>query len=99
MGQDYKVFVHFQDEGQTTMWAQHDGDPVEGFTPTTRWLPGEMVADDHTLLLPLDAPPGRYKLFAGMYEWETVRNLTILTPEAASPNNRILLGEVEVVAP
>jgi hypothetical protein len=99
MGQDYKVFVHFQDEGQTTMWAQHDGDPVEGFTPTTRWLPGEMIADEHALLLPLEAPPGRYKLFAGMYEWEMVRNLTILTPEAASPNNRILLGEVEVVAP
>jgi hypothetical protein len=99
MGQDYKVFVHFQDEGQTTMWAQHDGDPVEGLTPTTRWLPGEMIADEHALLLPLEAPPGRYKLFVGMYEWETVRNLTILTPEAASPNNRILLREVEVVAP
>jgi hypothetical protein len=99
MGQDYKVFVHFQDEGQTTMWAQHDGDPVEGFTPTTRWLPGEVIADDHALFIPLEAPPGSYKLFAGMYEWETVRNLTILTPEAASPNNRILLKEVEVLGP
>jgi len=86
------------DQGLTTMWAQHDGDPVEGFTPTTRWLPGEVVADRHVLHIPPEAPPGSYKLFTGMYEFETVNNLTILTPEAASPSNRILLQEVEVVA-
>jgi hypothetical protein len=97
MSQNYKVFVHFMDEGLTTMWAQHDGDPVEGFTPTTRWLKGEIVADHHALHIPLEAPPGRYKLFTGMYEFETMLNLTILTPEAASPNNRIFLGDVEVI--
>ena len=99
MSQNYKVFVHFMDQGLTTMWAQHDGDPVEGFTPTTRWLSGEVVADRHALYIPPEAPSGTYKLFAGMYEWETVRNLTILTPGAASPNNRVLLAEVEVVSP
>ncbi|MCJ7620762.1 MAG: hypothetical protein MUP64_11165, partial [Anaerolineae bacterium] len=97
--QNYKVFVHFMDQGLNTMWAQQDGDPGEGFTPTTRWLSGEVVADHHALYIPPETPPGTYKLFTGMYEWETVRNLTILTPEAASPNNRIPLGEVEVVAP
>jgi len=97
--QNYKVFVHLMDQGLTTMWAQQDGDPGEGFTPTTRWLSGEVVADHHALYIAPETPPGTYKLFTGMYEWETVRNLTILTPEAASPNNRILLGAVEVVAP
>jgi hypothetical protein len=97
--QNYKVFVHLMDQGLTTMWAQHDGDPGEGFTPTTRWLSGEVVTDHHSLYIPPETPPGTYKLFTGMYEWETVRNLTILTPEAASPNNRVPLGEVEVVAP
>jgi hypothetical protein len=99
MSQNYKVFVHFTGGDSTTMWAQHDGDPVEGFTPTTRWLPGEVIADRHALYIPPEAPAGTYKLFTGMYEWETVRNLSILTPDAASPNNRIFLGEVEVVAP
>ena len=99
MSQNYKVFVHLMDEGQTTMWAQHDGDPGGGFTPTTRWLEGEVVLDLHTLTLPRETPPGTYTLFTGMYEWETVRNLTILTPGEAAANNRILLGEVEVVAP
>jgi hypothetical protein len=99
MSQNYKVFVHFTDAGSITMWAQDDGEPVEGFTPTTRWQSGEIVVDHHALEVPPDAPPGTYKLFTGMYEWETVRNLIILTPGAASPNNRILLGEVEVVSP
>jgi hypothetical protein len=98
MSENYKVFVHFMDEGSTTMFAQQDGDPVEGFTPTTRWLPGEIVADHHELHIPPEAPPGTYKLFTGMYEFDTMRNLTILTPEAASPNNRILLEDVEVVS-
>jgi len=97
--QNYKVFVHLMDQGLTKMWAQQDGDPGEGFTPTTRWLYGEVVADHHPLYIPPETPPGTYKLFTGMYEWETVRNLTILTPEATSPNNRMPLGEVEVVAP
>jgi hypothetical protein len=97
MSQNYKVFVHFMDEGPTTMWAQHDGDPVEGFTPTTRWLEGEIVADHHALYIPPEAPSGRYKLFTGMYEFETMRNLTILTPEAASPNNRVFLQDLEVM--
>jgi hypothetical protein len=97
MSQNYKVFVHFMDEDLTTMGAQHDGDPVEGFTPTTRWMAGEIVVDHHALYIPPEAPPGRYKLFTGMYEFETMRNLTIATPEAASPNNRIFLQDVEVV--
>jgi hypothetical protein len=97
--QNYKVFVHLMDQGLTTMWSQQDGDPGEGFTPTTRWMAGEVVVDEHALYIPPETPPGTYKLFTGMYEWETVRNLTILTPEAATPNNRILLGEVGVVSP
>jgi hypothetical protein len=97
MSQNYKIFVHFMDQDLTRMWAQHDGDPVEGFTPTTRWLPGEIVADRHALSIPGDAPPGDYRLFAGMYEFETMRNLTILTPEEATPGNRIVLQDVEVL--
>lgn len=99
MSENYKVLVHFMDEDSTTMWAQHDGDPVEGFTPTTRWMAGEIVADHHALYIPPEAPPATYKLFTGMYEFDTMRNLTILTPQGSSPNNRIFLQQVEVVSP
>jgi hypothetical protein len=98
-GQDYKTFVHLTDAAVTQQPSQHDGDPGGGFTPTTRWLPGELVPDAHPLSLPTDLAPGRYLLWAGMYEHDTVRNLTIRSSEAPSADNRVLLGEIEVVAP
>lgn len=100
--QDYKAFVHLTDAAMTRQPAQHDGDPGAGYTPTTRWLPGEVVADAHSLRLPADLPPGRYRLWAGMYQYENgaVRNLAVeagSTPDVTVADNRILLGEVEVV--
>ena len=99
LDQDYKAFVHLTDAGVTHQPAQHDGDPNSGFTPTTRWLPGELVPDTHHLDLPADLEPGRYRLWAGMYQHETVRNLTILSSESPTADGRILLGEIEVTAP
>lgn len=94
MTEDYKVFVHLMDEEQTKMWAQHDGDPVLGFTPTTRWMAGEFIVDRHQLVLPKETPPGSYGIFTGMYEYETVQNLTVL--EGGMPGNRIPLVLIEV---
>lgn len=92
MGEDYKVFVHLMDGDK--MWAQHDDDPVLGFTPTTRWMAGELIVDRHELVLPQETPPGSYRIFTGMYEYETMRNLTVL--EGGGPDNRIPLGLIEV---
>jgi hypothetical protein len=97
--QDYKAFVHLTDTAMTRQPAQHDGDPNDGFTPTTRWLPGELVPDTHQLQLPADLEPGRYQLWAGMYEHETVRNLAILSSETPTADGRVLLGEIEVTSP
>jgi len=94
MTEDYKAFVHLVDEEETKMWAQHDDDPVLGFTPTTRWMAGEVIVDHHTLVLPKEAPPGSYRILAGMYEYEGVRNLIVL--EGGAPDNRIPLSLIEV---
>jgi hypothetical protein len=96
--QDYKTFVHLTDAALTQQPSQHDGDPGSGFTPTTRWLPGELVPDAHPLTLPTDLAPGRYLLWAGMYEHDAVRNLAVRSSEALAADNRVLLGEIEVVA-
>jgi hypothetical protein len=97
--QNYKAFVHLTDEAMTRQPAQHDGDPNGGFTPTSRWLPGEIVPDIHQLRLPADLEPGRYRLWAGMYEHGTVRNLAILSSETPTADGRVLLGEIEVTSP
>ncbi len=91
------MFVHLLGpDGQVV--AQHDGDPVGGYTPTTRWKQGELVADTHRLLLGENVAPGEYELRAGMYEvrpGETpgFRNLT---PDPPTGDGRIVLGPVTV---
>jgi hypothetical protein len=89
---NYKAFVHLVN-GEGAVVGQHDGDPGAGFTPTTRWMPGELVADRHRISLPPDLPAGVYALKAGLYEPDTVRNLTADPP---APDNRVDLGSVEI---
>jgi hypothetical protein len=99
MEQDYKAFVHLTNADLTAQPAQHDGDPGGGFSPTTRWLPGELVPDSHRLLLPPGLAPGRYRLWAGMYQYEPLRNLSVLAASSPAADNRVFLGEIEVLAP
>jgi hypothetical protein len=99
LDQNYKTFVHMTDADVTRQPAQHDGDPNAGFTPTTRWLPGEIIPDTHPLALPQDLAPGLYRLWAGMYDYETLRNLQVSSSSEAAVDDRVLLGEIEVVAP
>ena len=90
---NYKAFVHLLDPGGQVI-AQHDGDPVGGFTPTSRWRAGEIIADTHRLPLPPDLPPGDYSLKAGLYEFgDPPRNLTT---DPATADNRVDLGDVFV---
>ncbi|NIV40732.1 MAG: hypothetical protein GWN58_68445 [Anaerolineae bacterium] len=99
LDRDLKAFVHLTDADLTRQPAQHDGDPNGGFTPTTRWLPGEVVPDTHHLSLPANLEPGRYRLWGGMYEHETVRNLAVVSSETVAAGGRVLVGEIEVSSP
>ncbi len=86
------VFVHLLDAGGQVR-AQHDGDPGDGFSPTTRWRPHQLSSDRHRLALPPDLPPGEYELRVGMYQREPLRNLPV-TP--ATSDDRIVVGRVQV---
>ena len=63
----YKVFVHLLAEDGRLV-AQHDGEPGGGSRPTTGWAAGEVVGDNHGLLLPAGLPPGAYTLRLGLYD-------------------------------
>ncbi|MFN2164889.1 MAG: hypothetical protein ACK2U9_01355, partial [Anaerolineae bacterium] len=99
LSQDYKVSVQITDAAVTRQPAQHDGDPGGGFTPTSRWLAGEIVPDGHVLALPADLAPGRYRLWAAMYEYPAVRNLEVRSSETETDGMRLMLAEIEVAAP
>ena len=63
---DFSVFVHLVGEDEQ-LRAQHDGPPQGGAFPTLEWLPGDVIADAHELVLPPEAEPGRYAIRAGLY--------------------------------
>ncbi|MCO6452666.1 MAG: hypothetical protein J5I90_17930 [Caldilineales bacterium] len=90
---DYKAFVHLMD-GSGQVVAQHDGDPVGGYTPTTRWQPGELIIDRHRIPLPPGYVPGSYAMAAGMYELTGDGPANLAIPQ--TPDNRAQLGGIEI---
>jgi hypothetical protein len=94
--QNYQVFVHLLDASGAVR-AQHDGEPVGGFTPTTRWRPNELILDRHLMTLPADLPPGAYELRAGMYQLHPLRNLPVTPGRGLLPEDQdVSLGRLTV---
>jgi hypothetical protein len=63
---DYTVFVHVVDAGDGIP-IQDDAPPGDPYFPTSTWLPGQTVVDDHTLTLPAGLPAGQYRVLVGLY--------------------------------
>jgi hypothetical protein len=82
---DYTVFLHLRDESGNLV-AQADGPPLDGWYPTSWWTAGEWISDTHTFALPVETPPGVYRLVAGLYDPATGARL----------GGEIDLGQVEV---
>lgn len=73
----YTVFTHLRDEGGT-IYAQGDGQPLEGIAPTSSWMPGEIIVDDHVLTLPEDLPELEpLWLTTGLYLWPSGVRLAV----------------------
>jgi len=95
MTEDYTVFVHLVDEGGT-IWGQHDSQPVNGYYPTSFWEPGEMVKDEHALVVSADTPPSEYRLEVGMYRLADGQRLTIVDQDGQVLDDKALLSEITV---
>jgi hypothetical protein len=76
MEESYKFFVHLVDAESGTLAAQVDVVPLDWTHPTTEWQAEEIVSDQ--LVLPLEeVPPGRYRLWVGVYHPDTGERLSI----------------------
>ena len=73
MPTSYRVFIHLVDANGQIL-AQTDGEPANWSRPTTGWVPGEYILDDHTLTLPPDLPAGA-SLRVGLYNPVTNQRL------------------------
>jgi uncharacterized membrane protein len=78
--QRYKVFVHVLDEDNQIV-GQRDAEPGGGMRLTTLWEPGDVVADNHGILVHPATPPGTYEVIAGLYDATTGQRL--VTPDGA----------------
>jgi uncharacterized membrane protein len=93
---DYTVLAHLIDRGENIV-AQHDGQPDEGRYPTSEWLEGEIVEDEHTLVPAAQYGSGEYRLAVGMYHLEGGVRLPAHDQNGVSlPQSRIVLANVEV---
>lgn len=92
---DYTVFTQllgpdFQLHGQL------DHQPINNLWPTTRWQPGERLADRYDIPIAANAPPGVYQILVGMYNSQTGERLSIIQNGNPVPDNAIRLGEVTI---
>ncbi len=86
---NYQAFVHLYD-GE--LWAQHDGAPACAIWPTTRWEPGQIVADPHIIELPLEMPAGPMPVLVGLYDLLTEDRL----PVDGDPGGALRLTQIDV---
>ena len=95
VGVNYSVFTHVLGEGDR-IWAQMDGWPRQGESPTATWSEDQIVEDSYELVVHDDAPPGAYLLEVGMYAADGKR-LGVLGEGGQVQDTRILLGRVRVL--
>ena len=91
----YKVFAQLL-AGDNRVVTQSDSFPAGGQRPTTGWLPGEVISDTHTLLLPPELPPGQYRLIAGLYQPLTGERLPVVAGAGSVWPDAVLLTEVRL---
>jgi hypothetical protein len=90
----YQIFTHLESESGPV--AQADGVPVCWTYPTDAWQPGQIIADQHAMLLSADLAPGRYPLEIGLYLPDTFERLDILDEAGNPAGTSITLTTVEI---
>ena len=77
------VLVHLINQ-KGELVAQGDGPPRYGTYPTTFWEPGEVIPDEHKILLQ-EIEPGAYALAVGFYDPLTGERLQVRVKGEARP--------------
>jgi len=93
--EDYTIFIHLVGaEGQ--IWGQEDSQPLHGFYPTSHWDVGDIVVDEHSVLVKPDAPLGEYQLLVGMYLLSTMERLPILDENGRVVGDYLFLDTIRL---
>lgn len=76
VGQSYHVALHITGPDGKVI-AQHDGIPMAGLAPSNTWTPGQPVADRFAIPLPVELPPGEYRMSVVVYTQDTGQRLPV----------------------
>lgn len=71
----YAISVRLTSPDGTVLAAHDERHPALGTSPTTSWLPGQIVGDYHELPIGSRVPPGTYQIHVLPYRVEPVQNL------------------------
>lgn len=89
---NYTAFVCLCDgvcEGDRLV-AQDDGEPGDGYYPTSLWRAGDAVIDSHKLELP-DEWTDRPRMAVGLYTWPTLERLEVTAPSGEALGDMLIL--------
>jgi hypothetical protein len=76
-GRDWTAVAHLVAADGRTVVAQHDGAPLAGTLPTSRWRAGDTVVDRFVLAIPDGVPTGDVRLRVGWYDAATGERLPL----------------------
>jgi mannosyltransferase len=74
-GADYAVFTHVL-AADGHLVGQHDGPPASGARPTAGWVPGEIIADPHTMTF-REPYAGAARVEVGLYDPDTMERVPV----------------------
>ncbi|TXD36519.1 hypothetical protein FRC98_11815 [Lujinxingia vulgaris] len=90
---EQEIFVHIDTPGNR-IGADHE--PVGGNYPTSRWLPGDIVRDEHTLTIDRYSTPGTYTIWIGFYKGSD--RMDVSPRKGHDGQNRVKVAEIEIEA-
>lgn len=92
---DYTVFIHVV-AADGRIATQRDSQAGGGFRPTSSWVVGKVVTDNHALYLGPDAPPGEYRVVLGLYDPKTGQRVMLLDEDDQVQGDSLLLQTISV---
>ena len=93
--QHFTTLLHLAEAGQPPL-AQGDSPPLNGNYPTQVWQTGEVINDYYQLQIPDGLPNGRYPLWIGLYDTETITRLPLTVDGQRQPHDMFKIGEIEI---
>ncbi len=98
LGSDYTTLLHLALPGQPPL-AQGDSPPLAGQYPTRLWATGEVIVDQYTLVVPDGLTNGRYPLWLGLYDPQTLARLPVLVGGEKRPYDMLQIGTLVIHQP